>query len=391
MQLERMCKRLLIKEPFWGLFMLGLNKTYSNTVPTLGVGKCGIGVELLVNEGFWNSLSDTEQMAILLHELHHISLGHLLMGNDFSDKERFNIAADAEVNCYIEGLPPNDGHVDAKKMGLPERQGTKWYYEHMPNFQSPQPNPQSGSSGAGAGIPKPNLSDDHSKWKEFDRMSETQRELTKAQINSQLKQAAEQTMKTRGTIPHCLEEIIKALFKDRPRIYDWKAHFRRMLGTEIETKFKKTYQRESKRFTGAPGIKMKRKVKILVAVDTSGSVSNKELAEFFAEINHIYKAGAQVHVIECDADIHSKWEFTGSQDIKITGRGGTDFAPAVDYYREHKKDYTMFVFFTDGYAPIEGLNVPNNDMLWVITSNGQRQDYPGKVIYIPESPESKDE
>ena len=52
MQLEKVCKRLLIKEPFWGLFMLGLNKTYSNAVPTLGVRKCGIGVELLVNESY---------------------------------------------------------------------------------------------------------------------------------------------------------------------------------------------------------------------------------------------------------------------------------------------------------------------------------------------------
>lgn len=395
MQLEKVCKRLLIKEPFWGLFMLGLNKSYSNAVPTLGVRKCGIGVELLVNEGYWNTLSDTEQMAILLHELHHISFGHLLMGSDFSDQQRFNIAADAEVNCYIEGLPPNDGHVDVNKLGLPPRKGAKWYYNNMPQFQSPQSQQGSDSSGSGnqnsGSVPMPNLSDDHSKWKEFDRMSDTQKELVKAQLDTQLKQAAEQTIKSRGTIPACLSEIIKELFKDRPRIYDWRSHFRRVLGTEIETKFRKTYQRESKRFTGAPGIKLKRRIKILVAVDTSGSVSNNELADFFSEINHIYRAGAHVDVLECDAALAPIWEFTGSHDIKITGRGGTDFAPAVDYYRTHKKEYTMFVYFTDGYAPIEHLNVPNNDMLWVITSNGQRQDYPGKVIYIPESPEAKDE
>ena len=138
-------------------------------------------------------------------------------------------------------------------------------------------------------------------------------------------------------------------------------------------------------------IKHKKKISILVAVDTSGSVSNEELKDFFSEITYIYKAGAKITILECDAQISANYEYTGKWTGKVHGRGGTDFAPAVDYYREHKKDYTMFVFFTDGYAPIEGLNVPNNDMLWVITSNGQRQDYPGKVIYIPESPESKDE
>lgn len=45
----------------------------------------------------------------------------------------------------------------------------------------------------------------------------------------------------------------------------------------------------------------------------------------------------------------------------------------------------MFVFFTDGYAPIDNLNVPNNNMLWIITSNGRKQEYPGKTVYIPEN------
>lgn len=386
MELEKMCKRLLIREPFWGLFMLGMNKSYSTSINTLAVCKNGVGVELLVNKSFWNSLSDTEQLAVLLHELHHISLGHIFMGPDFPDHDKFNIAADAEVNCYIEGLPPNDGHVDVKVLGLPERKGAKWYYNNLPQFPSPGPNsgsgnPQNGRSSGNAN--SPNLIDDHSKWKEFDRLSETQKELVKAQVESQLKQAAQQTAKQQGTIPSCLKEIIDELLKEKPRIYDWKAHFRRMLGTEIEVKFKKTYQRESKRFIGNPGLKMSRRVKILVAVDTSGSVSNQELADFFSEINHIHKSGAHVDVLECDADIQPIWEFKGFQNIQITGRGGTNFAPAVNYYKEHQKEYTLFVYFTDGYASIEDLNVPNNNMLWAITSDGNRQNYPGKTIYIP--------
>lgn len=396
MQLEKICKKLIIKEPFWGLFMLGLNKSYSNAVPTLGVRKAGIGVELLVNEEFWNTLSDTEQLAILLHELHHISFGHIMMGRDFSDHQRFNIAADAEVNCYIEGLPPNDGHVDVKNYGLPEMKGTKWYYNNLPQFDNNKQSAVNKGSGDSSDTPHnnaqmPNLVDDHSKWKEFSNMSEAQRELVQTQIHTQLKNAAVQTMKQRGTIPGCLSELIKKLLKERPRVYDWKAHFRRMLGTEIETKFKKTYQRESKRFSGAPGLKMKRRISILVAVDTSGSVSTQELSEFFSEINYIHKAGALVTVIECDTTVRSKWEFKGTQDIQISGRGGTDFAPAVNYYREHLKEYTMFVFFTDGYAPTDHLVVPNNDMLWVITSDGKEQDYPGKAIFIPKMEDSKDE
>lgn len=46
----------------------------------------------------------------------------MLMSADFPDHEKFNLACDAEVNQYIEGLPPDDGHVDIKVLGLPEKQ-----------------------------------------------------------------------------------------------------------------------------------------------------------------------------------------------------------------------------------------------------------------------------
>lgn len=393
MTIEKICKKLIIKEPFWGLFMLGLNKRTTTRIPTMAVAKSGIGVELLINPQFWESLSDTEQMAILLHELHHLCFDHMFMGTSFDDAERFNIACDAEVNCYIEGLPPNDGHVDCRNYGLEEKQGAKYYYQHLPHFQRMQMvGDGSGQGGSpddsSDGLPAPNLSDDHSTWKEFANAGEAEKELMKTQVEGMIKQAAIQTIKQRGTIPGEMEEIVKNIMKEKPRIFDWKSKFRRMLGTEIEVKMKKTYHRESKRFPGSPGLKFKKRVNILVGVDTSGSVSQKELEEFFSEINHISKAGAKVMVAEFDARLATVWEFKGLQDIKITGRGGTDFDPVINYWKEHKKEYTMFVLFTDGYAPTEHLQIPNNDMTWVITSEGDHnRHYPGKVLFIPPSQE----
>lgn len=375
MTLEKICKKLIIEDPFWGLFLMGMNKRMSDRIETAAVVKAGIGVELWINPAFWNSLTDIQQKAILLHELHHIAFNHMFMAPYFPDQDRFNIACDAEVNCYIDGLPTDDGHIECTDYGLEPQKGAKYYYDHLPQF------PPNGGS--------PSLSDDHSKWKEFSGASSAQQELVKNQINGMLKQAAQQTIKQRGTVPGQLQAIIEALLKDKPRVFDWKAKFRRMLGTEIEVKFKKTYHRESKRFLGNPGLKFKKRIKILVAVDTSGSVSNKELAEFFAEIHHIYKAGAAVKVIEFDAKIHGEWDYKGDhKQIKITGRGGTNFVPPIEYYRNHKKEYTMFVLFTDGGAPTEELEVPNNDMTWVITAEGDHDRYyPGKVLFIPAAPE----
>ena len=40
-----------------------------------------------------------------------------------------------------------------------------------------------------------------------------------------------------------------------------------------------------------------------------------------------------------------------------------------------------FVYFTDGYAPI-GIR-PLKDMIWISTSDGNKQNYPGKTKNRP--------
>ena len=49
MDLIRACKQLIVKDPFYGLFLLSLNKYYSNEIDTLGVKLNGINYELMVN------------------------------------------------------------------------------------------------------------------------------------------------------------------------------------------------------------------------------------------------------------------------------------------------------------------------------------------------------
>lgn len=60
----------------------------------------------------------------------------------------------------------------------------------------------------------------------------------------------------------------------------------------------------------------------------------------------------------------------------------TDFNPPVDYYLKHKKEFASLIYFTDGYADLPQRNP--SGMVWVISSNGCHQDFPGKAIYIPE-------
>ncbi len=68
-QLARTSKDLMLKEPFYGLFLIMLNKQWSDVVPTAGVGRKGIAYNLYINEKFWASLNDKQRRGLLKHEL----------------------------------------------------------------------------------------------------------------------------------------------------------------------------------------------------------------------------------------------------------------------------------------------------------------------------------
>lgn len=145
--LAKICKSLLFKQPFFGNFLLGLNKSERKDIPTAGVSKNGIGVQLVINPDFWKGLKNEAQKLFLLHhELLHIALQHLTLRDSFSDKELFNISADLCINqmCDKEGII--DGAMTLElfktqyKIDLEPNQDTKYYYNKL--LQEEQQNPK---------------------------------------------------------------------------------------------------------------------------------------------------------------------------------------------------------------------------------------------------------
>jgi len=101
--LSKVSKELMLKEPFYGFFLLMLNKVWdSKRVPTACVSKNNINYQLTINPEFWESLVDKHQMGLLKHELLHIAFNHLTSTFPFSDKKLANIAFDLEINQFID-------------------------------------------------------------------------------------------------------------------------------------------------------------------------------------------------------------------------------------------------------------------------------------------------
>ena len=371
MDLDRAVKTLLIREPFYGLFLLNLNRYYGDKCDTACVCRNGINTELCVNKKFWDTLSDDEQLAVLHHELNHILFKHITSSEYFGDHNKFNKAADLEVNSYIPVLQKDPYYYPAR-FNLENNKGTKFYYENLPD----EPDQSQNDSGNSY---DPN--DSHASWKDFQDLSDTEKQLIENQIDYQAKNTAETCQKLIGSIPGELKEYLDSLFKIKSQIFNWKAYFRRVIGNLITSELYLTRMRPSRRFPDSRGVRFKRKPHVLVGVDTSGSVSNEELEDFFSEIYYLWKSGVKVTIAQMDTKIEHIEEYNGKFNKEIYGRGGTEFTDLINYYNERKKDFSTLVIFTDGYV---SLNLPSfRNGVWIITKNGQHQDYPGTTIYIP--------
>jgi len=374
-------KNLILSEPFYGLFLIGINKQFSDKIPTAGVSKHGIGMQLTVNPEFYTSLSEDHRSGLIKHELLHIAFGHLIMRDLYSNHKLFNIAADLEINQYIpEHKLPEGGLLLSSfpELNLPNKAGTKKYYELLEQAQ------EDGSSPSLDSLMDEMDGDSqycHGTWDEFDELSEADKKLVQKQVDHQLKEATEETIKKQGTVPGELSELIERLMHIEPAKFDWKGYLRRFVGNSSIIYTKKLRRKYNKRYSENPGLKIKFKNHILVGVDTSGSVNNDELKEFFSELTHMHKTGHKITVAQCDTRLNSVKEFNPKKDWEIHGRGGTSFQPVVDHFNEKRGAYTALIYLTDGEAyPPE--DCPKNT-LWVLSSVSSMNDsLPGLVIKL---------
>ena len=221
----------------------------------------------------------------------------------------------------------------------------------------------------------------HSTWEEFDSLPEADKKLMQKQIEHQLKESAEQTEKRQGSIPGELSDLIERLRHIEPAKFDWKGYLRRFVGNSSIVYTKKLRRKYNKRYSGSPGLKIKFKNHILVGVDTSGSVNNDELKEFFSELAHMHKTGHKITIAQCDTSLRSVIEFNPKRDWEIHGRGGTSFQPVIDHFNEKRGVYTALVYLTDGEASNPD-DCPKNT-LWVLSSISTiNNSLPGQVIKL---------
>jgi len=369
---------LVAFQPIYGEVFMSLNKKETKDIPTMGVGVTDrVNLALYYNPEFVSKLENSELMAVLRHEALHILLHHITRAKHYDYNHKgYNIAADLAINCNIEGLPDNALFPD--KFELPNGQSAEFYYEKLKKEAE-----QKGKGLEEITEGKGEVIDEHSMWQDFDKdlIEEKVRQISQKAIKKQMEKGGF------GNISGNLVEQIIDL--NKPKV-NWFREIRAFVQRSVLRGRVTTRKRENRR-TGQivpylnPGSKRNNVSKLLLAIDTSGSITDQQINMFISEINGLVGL-VETHVICFDTRLYGEPQIMSKKvsGFQIKGRGGTCFEPAINMFIE--RGYDGLIMFTDGYAPFPEIS-PNKQkkILWALHSCDQNVSIPyGKKIIIPE-------
>jgi predicted metal-dependent peptidase len=375
---------LLLREPFYAHLLGSVNKEITgpgHPVESLAVGMGNNTFILYVNADFWqNQLRDPDhRYGVLKHEMLHLIFKHLLLQEPDLDTFLLNIAFDLVVNQYIERkYLPEDSIFLESFPDLNLKAGQTWYY-----YYKAIENLQQGADGEFAGTPSADnfqqiKSDSHGlerhqPWREVRSKSELEKSVAETHVESLLRAAHQRTSAHAwGAMPGDIRDLLPPpLLIDRN--LNWRLALRLFAGSAGKTRLQNTLKRPSKRYGTTPGIKIRREKRLIVAVDTSGSVGQIDLDVFFKEIFFLWRAGAVFEIVECDTKINARYAYKGHQPQAVSGRGGTDFNQPLEAANRERPD--GLIYFTDGFAGPTHV-VPQVPVLWVITKQGLDASHP---------------
>ncbi|RLA73313.1 MAG: hypothetical protein DRG78_22755 [Epsilonproteobacteria bacterium] len=110
-------------------------------------------------------------------------------------------------------------------------------------------------------------------------------------------------------------------------------------------------------------------LRIVISIDTSGSVDKELLSLFLAEINSIMQShpNYEIDIITADAKVQSHRVFLPGEslDYEVSGGGGTDFRVVFEYIDNYIDYPTLLLYFTDGQGTFPKVE-PSYDVMWVV-------------------------
>ena len=359
---------LILDHPFFGTAVSKRPLKYDESIATAGMSATG---QMYLNPQWVNDLSVRQMMFLLAHEAMHYMFSHALR-KGHRDMQAWNVACDkvindtlidAKVGEFIDGGITEDGARDKASEEL--------YDENDKDL---------GNGGTGQDIGEP-VGDDGQPLDESEAHA----------IEAQAKIDAIQSMKVAksvGKMPSAIERLIDEMVNvETP----WHEKLERYMQGKVKDDY--SWNRPARRFIGQgvylPGFDYTPRMgELVIAIDTSGSLSQHELNHFNGHVNRILESciPEKVTVLYCDYSIGKAEEYLPDDlpiKLKMTGGGGTSFKPVFNWIDDYPFDVDCLIYFTDGWGDQFELEPSKVPTVWLTTG---KEEFPfGDVlVYKPE-------
>jgi predicted metal-dependent peptidase len=408
--------KLILDKPFLGALVLRLPLQEADPAWCATTGTDA--KKFYYNPDFIDALKPAETQFILAHEALHCALSHFAR-RQHRVKHRWDLACDYAINPILieEGLTPPPGILNMKAYEgmsaeeiyplIADNDMSETLDQHLydkddkfaeggqdssdnpldhdnqgdkPPKDEEQKSSQDKSGGGSSG--DQDKDPEGSGQQEFDENSggseappppldQAEAEELSIQWQQRMAGAAQQAQQA-GKLSGVMKRLIDTLLQ--PSL-PWRMLLARYMTAVARDDY--SYTRPSTR-RGEPAIFPTLKsaeINVLVALDVSSSVSDKELRECLSEINAIKgQMRARITLVACDSDIiegfpqvFEPWEEVTLPDT-VLGGGTTDFRPVFNWITQQDKQPNTVVYFTDaqGTFPIE----PNYPVVWLIKGKG---------------------
>lgn len=351
---------------------------------------CTNGRDELYGREFIKKLDDKELAFVVLHETLHKAYRHMFTWKKLHDENHHlaNLACDYVINLQLVDMDKDElllampkqangkplGAIDERFRGMNAKQIFDILKEEEEN---------GGGGRGGEGF------DEHD-WEGAKELDEQAKKELERDIDSAIRQGliAEQKVagKGGGGLNRDLAELLE------PKV-DWRDVLREFVKATCNAKDTSSWRRVNRRYLSGdvymPSLIGERVGHLVLGIDTSGSVGNKELAEFLSEVQSIAKDvhPDKVDLIYWDGEVAGHEEYSSSQvdsiitSTKPAGGGGTDPTCVMRYMEEKAIKPEAIIMLTDGYIGDWG-DKWNAPILWTIVGGNKEFAPVGKTIHV---------
>ena len=359
---------------FAGVLSVGKVK-FMEDLPTAATN----GRDVMYNPKFIDTLNDKELNYVVLHEALHKVYQHMHLWKKLWKENPMlaNMAADYVVNYAIYEADeyseiaqrPDSALFDLAYKGMT----TKQIFDMLKKSSE---------------FVKQQAGHDTHDWEGAEALSDDEVKETAKQIDQALRQGDIIRGKMQGNKNRAVNEILE------PKV-NWREQLREFVNATCKNKDRTSWRRPHKRFIGQdiymPSMIGESIGQVVVGIDTSGSIGQKELNEFLSEVVAICDdvAPSSIELLYWDTAVAGHETYNQGdykalvQSTKPAGGGGTHVGCVNQYVKDKRIQPEAIIILTDGYVEDDWGGNWEYPTLWAVTARHNTSPH-GKTIHIDE-------